>query len=151
MLELFAPYALFISFLITVLFNLWLISKNVNWIVIIIANLLLMIVMDFLNLNEYNFVNRIVEWFMDFVGEIFKDIWDSTLGGLIDKIKEFFGISTDPTEWVVEAHIVKKECIYRYTLFLLFIFIIPFSNFVFVPVYSLFNQYHNFLQLLPPK
>ena len=97
MLELFAPYALFISFLITVLFNLWLISKNVNWIVIIIANLLLMIVMDFLNLDEYNFLNRIVEWFMDFVGEIFKDIWDSTLGGLIDKIKEFFGIPTGPT------------------------------------------------------
>ena len=97
MLELFAPYTLFISFLITVLFNLWLISKNVNWIVIIIANLLLMIVMDFLNLNEYNFLNRIVEWFMDFVGGIFEDIWDSTLGGLIDKIKEFFGISTDPT------------------------------------------------------
>ena len=97
MLELFAPYALFISFLITVLFNLWLISKNVNWIVIIIANLLLMIVMDFLNLNEYNFLNRIVEWFMDFADEILKDIWDSTVGGLIDKIKKFFGIPTLPT------------------------------------------------------
>ena len=97
MLELFAPYAVFISFLLTVLFNLWLISKNVNWIVIIIANLLLMIVMDFLNLNEYNFLNRIVEWFMDFADEILKDIWDSTVGGLIDKIKKFFGIPTLPT------------------------------------------------------
>lgn len=97
MLELFTPYALFISFILTVLFNLWLISKNVNWIVIIIANLLLMLVMEFFNLTEYNFLNKIFGWFLDLVGGIFEGIWDSTLGGLIDKIKDFFGIPTGPT------------------------------------------------------
>ena len=90
MLEMFAPYMLFISFLLTVLFNLWLISKNVHWIVILIANLLLILVMEFFNLAEYNFLNKIVEWIFDFVGRIFRELWDATLGRLIEKIKEFF-------------------------------------------------------------
>ena len=105
MLEMFAPYMLFISFIITVLFNLWLISKNVHWIVILIANLLLILVMEFLNLAEYNFLNKIVEWIFDFIAGIFdrmfdffgrmlRGIWDSTFGRLIDAIKDLFGISS---------------------------------------------------------
>ena len=86
MLEIFAPYMLFISFLLTVLFNLWLISKNTRWFVIIIANLLLILIMEFLGLAEYNFLNKIVDWIIDFIVNI--------IGGLIDKlwdaIKDFF-------------------------------------------------------------
>lgn len=89
MLEMFAPYMLFISFIITVLFNIWLISKNIHWIVILIANLLLILVMEFLNLGEYNFLNKIVEWIFDFIGEMFNRFWDSTVGRLIDAIKDF--------------------------------------------------------------
>lgn len=103
MLEMFAPYMLFISFLLTVLFNLWLISKNVHWIVILIANLLLIVIMEFLNLAEYNFLNRITNWLFDFfarllrtilefIKDILSEIWDSTLGALIEKIKDWLGI-----------------------------------------------------------
>ena len=90
MLEMFAPYMLFISFIITVLFNLWLISKNVHWVVVLIANLLLILVMEFLNLAEYNFLNKIIDWIFDFLAGIFDKIWDSTFGRLIDAIKDFF-------------------------------------------------------------
>jgi hypothetical protein len=101
MLEIFTPYLVFISFILTVVFNLWLISKNIRWIVIIIANLLLIMIMEFLNLAEYNFLNVIVDWIFDFVGEIFerfsdfiagilREIWDSTVGALIEAIKNFF-------------------------------------------------------------
>ena len=76
MLEIFAPYMLFISFLLTVLFNLWLISKNVHWIVILIANLLLVLVMEFLNLAEYNFLNKVIELLIDFISSIFTGILD---------------------------------------------------------------------------
>jgi len=75
MLEMFAPYMLFISFLLTVLFNLWLISKNVHWIVILIANLLLILVMEFFNLAEYNFLNKIVDWIFEFIVKIFNAMW----------------------------------------------------------------------------
>ena len=71
MLEILAPYLLFISFFLTVLFNIWLISKNVHWIIIIIANLLLILVMEYFNLEEYNFLNKIVDWIFDFLGGIF--------------------------------------------------------------------------------
>ena len=76
MLEIFAPYMLFISFLLTVLFNIWLISKNIHWIVILIANLLLVLVMEFLNLAEYNFLNKVIELLVDFLARIVKGILD---------------------------------------------------------------------------
>ena len=105
MLEIFTPYMLFISFLLTVLFNLWLISKNIHWIVILIANLLLVLVMEFFNLAEYNFLNKIIDWFFDLIAkligklldlifDIYGGIWDSTIGALIEKIKEWLGISS---------------------------------------------------------
>lgn len=107
MLELFAPYMLFISFFITVLFNIWLISKNVNWIVLLIANLLLVLIMEFLGLSEYNFLNKIVEWIFDFlariitgifsgISDIVDGVWDKTVGGFFDRIRRIFGIPTTP-------------------------------------------------------
>jgi len=98
LLDLFAPYILFISFLLTVLFNLWLISIKSNWIVLLIANLLLILIMEFLGLAEYNFLNRVLELLLDFIARIItgifeginaivKGLWDSTAGGIIDKIR----------------------------------------------------------------
>ena len=85
MLEIFAPYLLFISFILTVVFNLWLISKNTHWLVIIIANLLLILIMEFLGLAEYNFLNRIAEWIVGFVIDIISGLF----GKLWDAIKDF--------------------------------------------------------------
>jgi hypothetical protein len=106
LLELFAPYMLFISFFVTVVFNLWLVSIKSNWIVILIANLLLILIMEFLGLAEYNFLNKVLEWFFDFIAriitgifeginDILKGVWDNTLGGFFKKIKDFFDISPD--------------------------------------------------------
>ena len=96
MLEIFAPYMLFISFLLTVLFNLWLISKNTRWFVIIIANLLLIVIMEFLDLAEYNFLNQIVDWIIDFIvniiGGLIDKLWDKIkdfISGIWDAIKDF--------------------------------------------------------------
>lgn len=113
MLEIFAPYMLFISFILTVLFNLWLISKNIHWLVIIIANLLLVLIMEFLNLAEYNFLNKIAEWILDFIGSILRGIWDATLGRLIEKIKEFF----DRIFWYSARSVAKEKERYFITSF----------------------------------
>ena len=97
LLELFAPYALFISFLLTVLFNLWLISIKSNWIVLLIANLLLVLIMEFLGLAEYNFLNRVLEWlinlFVRIITGIFEGISDLIryfIDDIIDAIKSIF-------------------------------------------------------------
>ena|SRR5690554_1960208 len=92
LLELFSPYMLFISFFVTIVFNLWLVSIKANWIVIVIANLLLILIMEFLGLAEYNFLNKVVEWILDFIADVLSWIWESTIGGLLEKI---FGISPD--------------------------------------------------------
>ena len=101
LIDLFAPYMLFISFLLTVLFNLWLISIKSNWIVLLIANLLLILIMEFFGLAEYNFLNKVLEWLFEFIvriisgifegiNAIIKGLWDSTAGGIIDKIRSIF-------------------------------------------------------------
>lgn len=84
LIELFAPFMLFISFFVTVVFNLWLVSIKANWIVILIANLLLILIMQFLGLAEYNFLNKLAEWILDFIADI--------IGGLLERL---FGISPD--------------------------------------------------------
>ena len=107
LLELFAPYMLFISFFITVAFNLWLISIRTNWSVILIANLLLVLIMEFLGLAEYNFLNKLLEWIFDFIAriitgifeginDILKGVFDNTVGSFFDKLKGIFRIPKIP-------------------------------------------------------
>jgi len=90
LLNLFSPYMLFISFLLTVLFNLWLISIKSNWIVLLIANLLLVLIMEFLGLAEYNFLNRILEWLINFFVRIITGIFESISDLIRDFIKSIF-------------------------------------------------------------
>ena len=88
--EMFEPYMAFISFFITILLNVWLISKKVDWIILLIGNLIIILVFQFFGLSEYNLLNKIVEWFLDFIGNLLKGIWDATLGKVFDGIKGFF-------------------------------------------------------------
>lgn len=110
LIELFTPFMLFISFFVTVVFNLWLISIKSNWIVILIANLLLTLIMEFLGLAEYNFLNKLLEWIFDFIAkvitgifeginDIVKGVWNSTVdtvGSFFDKLKRIFSIPKIP-------------------------------------------------------
>ena len=82
LIEMFSPYMYFISFFLTVIINVYLLSKNVNWIVLVVGNLLIIVVLEFLGLGQYNFLNKIIEWIFDFVGDIIKSFWDATVGKL---------------------------------------------------------------------
>lgn len=110
LIELFAPFMLFISFFVTVVFNLWLISIKSNWIVILIANLLLVLIMEFLGLAEYNFLNQVLEWIFDLIAKLIsgifecindivkgavKGVWD-TAGSFFDTLKRYFRIPKIP-------------------------------------------------------
>jgi len=95
MLEVFTPYLLFISFFITVIFNLWLISKNANWVVIIIANLLLVLIMEFLGLAEYSFLNKVLEWIFNLISDILSLLWDNTIGRIVRLVERIFKLSPD--------------------------------------------------------
>src|SRR5690554_555152 len=116
MLELFTPYMFFISFFITVIFNLWLIRLKLDWVVILIANLLLIMIMEFLGIAEYNFLNKVLEFVFDFIArllsglfeginDIIDGIFDNTVGGFFEKLKKIFGIPTRS-----EERRVGKEC-----------------------------------------
>jgi len=90
LIDLFAPYMLFISFLLTVLFNLWLISIRSNWIVLLIANILLVLIMEFVGLAEYNFLNRVLEWLINFFVRIITGIIEGISALIGDLFKSIF-------------------------------------------------------------
>ena len=86
MLEIFTPYLPFIAFFITIVINAFLIIKvKVNWIMLLIANLIVTLVMNFLGLGEYDLITQIIDFIVDLVSKIVKGIKDmigSWLGDL---------------------------------------------------------------------
>lgn len=88
MLEIFAPYSFFISFIISVAFNLLLIFRtNSNWIVVIIANVLLSVVLNLMGLDQFDFLTRIISTIVD----ILISIIDTLIDGAMKMVQEFIG------------------------------------------------------------
>lgn len=83
MLEIFTPYLPFISFFITIVINIYLIIKvKVNWIMLLIANLLVTLLMNYVGLGEYDLITQIIDFIVDLVSKIFNGIKD-VIGGWI--------------------------------------------------------------------
>lgn len=88
MLEIFAPYSFFISLVISVTFNLLLIFRtNSNWIVVIIANVLLSVVLNLMGLDQFDFLTRILNTIID----ILISIIDTLIDGAIQMVQDFIG------------------------------------------------------------
>jgi len=68
--EIFAPYLSFIIFFVTVIVNIYLIAKKADWILLIVANLILNIVLSFFGLSPFEFISDIVTNLMDMIGDI---------------------------------------------------------------------------------
>ena len=90
MLEIFAPHLTFIAFFITIVINVYLIIKfKVNWVMLLIANLLITILMNYFGLEEYDLITQIIDHFVDWISKIFKGIND-VIGGWIRDIFKFW-------------------------------------------------------------
>ena len=68
--DIFAPYLSFIIFFVTVIVNIYLIAKKADWILLIVANLILNIVLSFFGLSPLEFISDIVTNLMDMIGDI---------------------------------------------------------------------------------
>lgn len=80
LIEIFDPYILPFLIIITVVLNLWLVIKNVNFWIILLANVLFMVIQSLLGLKEYNilliFFTEISKLIGDLITQIFKNIFD---------------------------------------------------------------------------
>ena len=72
--EIFSPYLSFIVFFIVIVVNIFLIIKKVDWILLIVANLILNIVLAFFGLSSISFLADIVSEFVDLIGDFLKDL-----------------------------------------------------------------------------
>ena len=77
LIEVFDPYLLFINGLIVISLNLVLIFKGVNWIVIIIFNVLISLILNLIGLGDYDLLTQLIMGLVDSLIEIFKGIWDA--------------------------------------------------------------------------
>lgn len=77
LIEVFDPYLLFINGLIVISLNLVLIFKGVNWIVIIIFNVLISLILNLIGLGGYDLLTQLITGLVDILIDIFKGIWDA--------------------------------------------------------------------------
>lgn len=99
MLEILAPYSFFISLIISISFNLLLIFRtNSNWIVVIIANVLLSVVLNLMGLDQFDFLTRIINTIMD----IIISIMDALIDGAVKIVTDFFGSLFDGIANIVD-------------------------------------------------
>ena len=88
MIAIFEPYFPFIAFTITIILNLVLIFKNVNWVILIVANLTISVILNFFNLGEYDLLTTIVKYIIDLLIMLWESIFKS-IGDFIKGILPF--------------------------------------------------------------
>ncbi len=72
--EMFEPYLPFISFFIAIVANVFLIIKKVNWVLLVVGNIIIALVMGFLGLGEYNILTIMFNEILGSAEELFKAI-----------------------------------------------------------------------------
>ena len=70
--DIFAPYLSFIIFFVTIVVNIYLIVKKADWILLIVANLILNVVLSFFGLSPFEFIADMVAKLIEMIGDI---IW----------------------------------------------------------------------------
>lgn len=68
--DIFAPYLSFIIFFVTIIVNIYLIAKKADWILLIVANLILNIVLSFFGLSPFEFITDMVAELIEMIGYI---------------------------------------------------------------------------------
>ena len=90
MLEIFAPHLPFIAFFITIVINAFLIIKvKVNWIMLLIANLLITLLMNYFGLEAYDLITQIIDHLVKWISKIVGGIKD-TIGGWIGDLFDWW-------------------------------------------------------------
>jgi len=80
LLDAFEPYLLFITFFITIVFNIIMIRSKLSWYALIIGNVILTLIMNFLGLGEYDFISVVVVEII----EVLKDIITALIDSMIE-------------------------------------------------------------------
>ena len=76
--EIFSPYLSFIIFFVTIIINIYLIVKKVDWIVLIIANLVFNVILSYFHLSPFQFLSNLINGeggLVDLIGELLSGLW----------------------------------------------------------------------------
>lgn len=94
--EIFAPYLPFITFLLTITLNIWFLTRGWDWIKLLIANIIIIILFQAIGIGEYNFITVIVRYLTDIITEVIEQVFIS-----VDQfLDEFFeGLKPDWWPW----------------------------------------------------
>ena len=82
MIDIFMPYMPFITFLITIIVNLFLVFKGANWFSYIVINVILIIVFTRFGITPFDFITDVVDQLVNIVKAIFRSIGEA-IGDLL--------------------------------------------------------------------
>lgn len=83
LLDIFAPYLQFIVFSITMVFNITLVYKRVSWYILIVANIILSLSLNFIGLGSYDLITQAVEYIVN----ILVDLVTALFNGILDLLE----------------------------------------------------------------
>lgn len=75
LIEIFDPYIPFITFSITIIINLFMLFKRVPWYSLIIGNLIITLIMNFLGLGSYDLLSQLVHQIGNILVSLFSELF----------------------------------------------------------------------------
>lgn len=80
--DMFTPYMFMLTFLITISLNLYAIFKGVNWVTVIILNIIVSVIFNIIGIGSFDLLTQIVTYLVDLIVSIF----EGTIGAIFYKL-----------------------------------------------------------------
>src|SRR5690606_13626129 len=85
LIDMFTPYMYMFTFIISVSITLYAVFKGVNWVNILILNIIISVIFNFMGLGGYDLLTNIVNYIIDLLNQIV----DVIVGVILDPITDF--------------------------------------------------------------
>ena len=86
LIDMFTPYMYMFTFLISISITLYALFKGVGWVSILILNIIISVIFNFMGLGGYDLLTNLVTYILD----LLKQFVDNILDWLLDPLAEFF-------------------------------------------------------------
>lgn len=85
LIDMFTPYMYMFTFLTSISITLYALFKGVNWVNILILNIIISIIFNFIGLGGYDLLSNLVTYIIDLLNQIV----DVIVGVILDPITDF--------------------------------------------------------------
>ena len=96
LIDMFTPYMYMFTFLISVSITLYAVFKGVNWVNILILNIIISVIFNFMGLGGYDLLTNLIGYIMDLLMQFVELITDVLIGPITDFLEDLFSFDWWP-------------------------------------------------------